>query len=95
MAQSPTPHLIRAFHQGLRELGYFEGQNIIVEYRWANGIIKQRPALATDLVRLNVRLIVVPSNKEIAAAKEATTTIPIVMVVAIDPAGAARSWRST
>jgi len=86
LAQSPNP-TTEAFHQGLRELGYFEGQNIIVEYRWANGIVKQLPELAADLVRRNVRLIVAIGNREITAAKAATSTIPIVMVVAIDPVG--------
>jgi len=79
---------IEAFRQGLGDLGYFEGRNIVVKYRWAHGIFTQLPDLAADLIRLNVRLIVAASNREITAAKEATTTIPIVMVNAIDPVGA-------
>jgi len=85
--QSSASHLTKAFHQGLRELGYFEGQNIIVEYRWAHGDFTRLPDLAADLVRRNVRLIVAPGNREINAAKAATSTIPIVMVVAVDPVG--------
>ncbi len=83
-----TARFLEAFRQGLRELGYLEGRNIVVEYRWAEGGSAQLPELAADLVRLNVRLIVAVSNREIAAAKAATTTIPIVMVNAIDPVGA-------
>jgi ABC-type uncharacterized transport system substrate-binding protein len=79
---------IEAFRQRLGDLGYFEGRNIVVKYRWAHGIFTQLPDLAADLIRLNVRLIVAASNREITAAKEATTTIPIVMVNAIDPVGA-------
>jgi len=89
-ASSPSvsAHLLEAFQQGLRTLGYVEGQNIVVEYRWAHGVFKQLPDLAADLVRLNVRLIVAASNREIVAARNVTTTIPIVMVVAVDPVGA-------
>ncbi len=88
LGSSPAPHLVEALRQGLRDLGYVEGQNIIVEYRWSRGIIQQLPELAADLVRLNVRLIAASTNPDISAAKRATTTIPIVMVNAIDPVGA-------
>ena len=89
-ASSPsfTSPFLAAFREGLRDLGYVEGQNIAVEYRWAQGIFTQLPKLAADLVQLNVRLIVASSNREITAAKEATATIPIVMVNAVDPVGA-------
>ena len=86
-SQSPASHLIKAFQQGLRDLGYVEGRNVIVEYRWAHGDIKRLPDLAGDLVRLNVRLIVASGNREITGVKAATTSIPIVMVVGIDPVG--------
>ena len=85
--QSSASHLVEVFLQGLRELGYFEGQNIVVEYRWAQGDLTRLSELAADLVRRNVRLIVASGNREITAAKAATSTIPIVMVVAVDPVG--------
>ncbi len=85
--QSSASHLTEVFLQGLRELGYFEGQNIVVEYRWAQGDLTRLSDLAADLVRRNVRLIVASGNREITAAKAATSTIPIVMVVAVDPVG--------
>jgi ABC-type uncharacterized transport system substrate-binding protein len=86
--QSSASHLVKVFHEGLRGVGYFEGQNIIVEYRWAHEEHTRLPELAADLVRRNVRLIVAPGNREITAAKAATSTIPIVMIVAVDPVGA-------
>src|SRR5215813_12232784 len=71
----------------LRELGYIEGQNIAIEYRYAEGKVDRAPELAAELVRLKVDIIVVASGDQwIRAAKNATTTIPIVMVAAgIDP----------
>jgi putative ABC transport system substrate-binding protein len=74
-----------AFQQGLRELGYVEGQNIIIEERFAHGRSDQFPQLATELVRLKVAVIVSVSDAATRAAKEATSSIPIVMVVAGDP----------
>src|SRR5262245_48891811 len=68
-----------AFLQGLRELGYVEGKNIIVELRSAEGNLDRLPALAAELVRLKVDLIVSAGLGPTRAAKEATTTIPIVM----------------
>jgi putative tryptophan/tyrosine transport system substrate-binding protein len=79
---SPGP-LVDAFKQGLRELGYIEGQNIVVEYRWADGLEKL-PALAADLVRLKVDIIVASSQSAVAA-RQATTDIPIVMPIITDP----------
>jgi putative ABC transport system substrate-binding protein len=64
---------------GLRELGYVDGQNIRIEYRWAEGRPERVPALAADLVRLNVAVIVTGGEQAILAAKKATSTIPIVM----------------
>ena len=75
------------FLQGLRDLGYVEGQNIIIEYRWAAGKVDRLPALAEELVRLKVDLIVVRATPVVQAAKNATTTIPIVMLGAADPVG--------
>lgn len=75
------------FRQSLRGLGYVEGQNVTIEYRWARGSDERLPELAADLVRREVEVIVAPTNPAILAAKRATTKIPIVMAVAVDPIG--------
>ena len=75
------------FLGGLRDLGYVEGQNIIIEYRWAGGKVDRLPELAEELVRLKVELIVVRATPVVQAAKNATKTIPIVMMGAADPVG--------
>jgi putative ABC transport system substrate-binding protein len=75
------------FLQGLRDLGYVDGRNIIIEYRWAAGKMERLPVLAEELVRLNVDLIVVRTTPVVQAAKNATTTIPIVMLTSADPVG--------
>lgn len=71
--------------QRLRELGYEEGQNLIVEYRWSHGRVEAMPQLAAELVRLNVDLIVVGGTSAALAARNATKTIPIVFAVVPDP----------
>jgi putative tryptophan/tyrosine transport system substrate-binding protein len=76
-----------AFRQALRELGYIEGQNLTIEWRFAKGSVRQRPELAADLVRLKVDLIVTAGPLVTRAAKEATSTIPIVMAQDPDPVG--------
>jgi len=73
-----------AFQQGLHELGWVEGQNIAFEYRWAAGKVDRLPALAEELVRLHVDVLVAGATPVIQAAKHATTTIPIVMAVSAD-----------
>ena len=85
--RSPTdnPHLLEAFRQGLRELGYVEGQNIAIEYRFGEGRPERLPALAADLVRLKVDVIVTGAPPAPEAAKQATSTIPIVFAVTGDP----------
>jgi putative ABC transport system substrate-binding protein len=80
--------LTRAFDEGLRELGYVEGQNIVVERRFAWGRQELLPDLAMQLVGLNVDVIVTGGNPVIAAVKRATSTIPIVMGSSRDPVGA-------
>ena len=86
--QSPegTPW-IYGLRDGLRELGYIEGQNVILEWRWAQGRAERFPDLAADLVRLEADIIVAANNPATAAAQKATRTIPIVMVIALDPVG--------
>jgi len=74
-----------AFRQGLRERGYVEGQNILIEYRAADGKFERFPGLATELANLNIDLIVAPTVPAALAAKQATTTIPIVAQVMGDP----------
>ena len=76
-----------AFRQGLRELGYVEGQNFVIEYRSADGRPERFPGLATELVRLKVDLIVTRGTPAALAAKKATASIPIVMATSADPAG--------
>jgi putative ABC transport system substrate-binding protein len=80
----PDPR-VEAFRQGLRELGYVEGQNVTIEYRWADGRFEQLPDLAGELVRLKVDVIVAVVTQASLAAKKATETIPIVMVAVGNP----------
>jgi putative ABC transport system substrate-binding protein len=78
---------IEALRQGLRELGYVEGKNIVIEWRSGEGKIDRLPALAAELVRLKVNVIVTAGSNLTRAAKEATTTIPIIMAQDPDPVG--------
>ena len=87
---SPSPSAsgfvdrIEAFRQALRERGYIEGQNIAIEYRWAEGRYERLPILAAELVSLKVDILLTQATPGTRAAKQATTTIPIVMVVSGD-----------
>jgi putative ABC transport system substrate-binding protein len=85
----PPPLLERreAFRQGLRELGYIEGKNIVIEWRSGEGKSEHIPALAAELVRLKVDVIVTDGSNSTRRAKEATSTIPIVMAQDVDPVG--------
>ena len=83
--RAATPHTSEAFRQGLRELGYVEGRNIAIEYRDAEGKLERLPALAAELVTLNVDVIVAGSTAAALAAKQATSTVPIVFAVSADP----------
>jgi putative ABC transport system substrate-binding protein len=76
------------FIQGLRELGYVEGQNLAIEYRFSEGPYERLPELAAELVRLSVDAIIVPADQNALAAKQATQTIPIVMAGGGDPVAA-------
>ncbi len=78
---------LAAFHKGLRELGYVEGQNLIIEYRSADGRAERFPDLANELVRLKVDVIVTRGTPAALAAKKATQTIPVVMAANGDPLG--------
>jgi putative ABC transport system substrate-binding protein len=77
-----------AFRQGLRDLGYVEGQSIALEYRFADGKLERLPALAAELVRLKVDIILAEGVSGVQAAQHATGTIPIVFPTAFDPVGA-------
>jgi putative ABC transport system substrate-binding protein len=86
--ESPETRMnLDAFRQGLRERGYVEGQNIVIEYRAADGKIERLPGLATELARLKVDLIVAPNTPAARAVQQATTTIPIVAPAMSDPVG--------
>jgi putative ABC transport system substrate-binding protein len=76
---------VDALRQGLRDLGYIEGKNLVIDYRGAEGKLDRIPSLVNDLVQLNVDVLVVPIPSAIHAAKHATKTIPIVMVTGVDP----------
>ncbi len=83
-AKNPGP-LFDAFRQGLRDLGYVEGQNILLENRYGEGRLDRMPALLSDLVQSKVDVIVATNNVAISAAQKATKTIPIVIVTSVDP----------
>jgi putative ABC transport system substrate-binding protein len=87
-SREQTLHYIKAFEEGLRGLGYRVGENVVVEYRFADGGMERLPALVADLVRLGVDIIIASGgNPAAVAAMKATTTIPIVMTSSVDPVG--------
>jgi len=87
-SQSPDGYTerLRGFRQGLKEAGFIEGENVAIEYRWAENQLDRLPTLATDLVRRRVAVVVALGSPNLAmVAKAATTTIPIVFIVGEDP----------
>jgi putative tryptophan/tyrosine transport system substrate-binding protein len=86
-----NPHIQEAFRQGLRDLGYVEGRNVVIEYRDAEGKPERLPALAAELVALKVDVIVAAASNHLAlAAKQATRTLPIVFAAVTDPVASGR-----
>jgi putative ABC transport system substrate-binding protein len=86
--RSPADPSLAAFRQGLRELGWVEGQNLLIEYRYAHGEVDQFPTLVAELLDLNVDVLVVAGTVAAQAAKARTSTVPIVFTVPGDPVGA-------
>ena len=85
--RAAAPHLPEAFRQGLRDLGYVEGRNVVIEYRDAEGKVERLPAVAAELVALKVDVIVAQGTPHALAAKQATRTIPIVFATSADAVG--------
>jgi putative ABC transport system substrate-binding protein len=84
---SSDPDVYGAFPQGMRELGYVEGKNFVVEWRFADGKFERLPGLAAELVRMKVDVIVAAGTVATEVAQRATTTIPIVIAASVDPVG--------
>ena len=80
-------NLVEPFRQGLRDLGYVEGRNILIEYRWAEGKYERFPTLIAELIALKVDVIVTAGTPASLAVKKATTSIPLVMIAVGDPVG--------
>ena len=80
-------NLVDAFREGLHELGYEEGRNIVIEYRWADGKYDQFPTLVAELLAAKVDVIVTAGTPAALAVKKATTTVPLIMVAVGDPVG--------
>ena len=76
---------VKAFRQGLHDLGYIEDQNLAIEYRYAEGLLERNPNLLAELLNLKVDIIVTTAGPQVLAAKQATTTIPIIFTQVLDP----------
>ena len=85
LSEGQASFQLAGFRRGLQEAGFVEGQNVAIEFRWANGRYDLLPALAADLVRRSVTMIVAQTPPAALAAKSATATIPVVFVVGFDP----------
>lgn len=85
--QNGTSPFLEDFRQGLRDLGYIEGKNVVIEVRWGEGRLDRLSALAAELARMKIDVIVAVSSPSVVAAKNATKTIPIVMPLSSDPVG--------
>src|SRR5215831_12233134 len=88
VSQAQTRHMVAAFLRGLGETGYIDGRNVAIDYRFVDGQYDRLPALASEMVRRPVSLLLAAGPPAALAAKVATTTIPIVFVVGFDPVGA-------
>ena len=88
VSEAATPASVSAFRRGLGETGFVDGRNVTIEYRWAEGRYESLPAMAAQLVRRPVSLILAQAPPAALAAKAATANIPIVFVVGFDPVGA-------
>jgi putative tryptophan/tyrosine transport system substrate-binding protein len=86
-ASPPTPAMVHAFREGMRERGYIEGHNLSIDVRWPRGTFEQDPDVAAELAKANVDVIVAWSTPAVIAARRATAVIPIVMVSVGDPVG--------
>ena len=86
--QTTSAASVEGFRQGLRELGWVEGQNVAIEYRWADGNLDRLPALAADLIKAPVDVIVAAGGPAVRAARQASHTIPIVSAIMGDPVSA-------
>jgi putative ABC transport system substrate-binding protein len=84
-SRQSVEHVLQVFLRALRELGWVEGQNLVIEYRWADGKVERLPGLAADLVQREVDLIIAPATSAALAAKNAARSIPIVMIFTTDP----------
>jgi putative ABC transport system substrate-binding protein len=87
-SRETAQYVVNAFQRGLRDLGWIDGQNLVVDYRFADGNLDRLPDLAAELVRLRADVIVAGATAAVIAAKNATRAIPIVMFLAFDPVGA-------
>src|SRR5262245_47200530 len=91
--RSPHQRTLDAFQEGLRDLGWVEGKNVVIEYRWAEGRSERLPTLAAELVRLKVDVIFASSTSAAVAARDATRTIPIVTATGGEVVGRGASAR--